>query len=53
MKRAVLLVSSPPSVDELPTLQNLAERAVALQVRVHVWIVATADFLLNFRRNGT
>lgn len=44
MKRAVLLVSSPTSVDDLPTLQNLTEHAVAQQVRVDVWIVASADF---------
>ncbi len=44
MKRAVLFVSSPTSVDDLPTLQNLTEHAVAQQVRVDVWIVASADF---------
>jgi len=44
MKRLVLFVSSPTSVDDLPTLQNLTEHAVAQQVRVHVWIVASADF---------
>jgi hypothetical protein len=44
MKRAILLVASPVSVDDIPTLQNLTEHATAEQVRVHVWIVASADF---------
>ncbi len=44
MKRTVLFVTSPTSVDALPTLQNLTERAVGQQVRVDVWIVASTDF---------
>jgi hypothetical protein len=44
MKSTVLLVTSPTSVDDLPTLQNLTERAVSQQVRVDVWIVASVDF---------
>lgn len=44
MKRAVLFVSSPTSVEDIPTLQNLTERAVGQQVRVFVWIVTSTDF---------
>lgn len=44
MKRTVLFVTSPTSVDAISTLQNLTERATAQQVRVDVWIVASADF---------
>ena len=45
MKRTILFVTSPPSIDAIPTLQNLSERAVAQQVRVNVWIVVTSvDF---------
>jgi hypothetical protein len=46
MKRSVLFVTSPTSVEDLPTLQSLTERAAAQQVRVHVWIVASTDFFL-------
>ena len=44
MKRTILFVTSPTSVDAIPTLQNLTERAVGQQVRVNVWIVASTDF---------
>ncbi len=44
MKRTVLFVTSPTSVDAIPTLQNLTERATAQHVRVDVWIVASTDF---------
>jgi hypothetical protein len=44
MKRAVLFVTSPTPVEEIPTLQNLTERASAQHVRVDVWIVASTDF---------
>jgi hypothetical protein len=44
MKRSILFVTSPTSVDALPILQNLTERAMAQQVRVDVWIVASVDF---------
>jgi hypothetical protein len=44
MKRTILFVSSPAPVDAIPTLQNLTERAAAQDVRVDVWIVASADF---------
>ncbi len=44
MKRTVLFVTSPTSVDALPTLQNLTERATAQHIRVNVWIVASMDF---------
>jgi hypothetical protein len=44
MKRTILFVTSPTSVDALPTLQNLTERASAQHIRVNVWIVASVDF---------
>jgi hypothetical protein len=44
MKKTVLYVTSPTAVDAIPTLQNLTGRAVGLQVRVNVWIVASTDF---------
>jgi hypothetical protein len=44
MKRTVLFVTSPTSLEAIPTLQSLTERATAQQVRVNVWIVASADF---------
>jgi len=44
MKRVILYVTSPPTADVIPTLQNLTQRAVDQQVRVHVWIVASPDF---------
>jgi hypothetical protein len=44
MKRTVLFVTSPTSAGDIPTLQNLTERAQAQQVRVYVWIVASTDF---------
>ena len=44
MKRTVLFVTSPTSVEEIPTLQSLTERAVGQQVRVYVWIVSSTDF---------
>jgi hypothetical protein len=44
MKPAVLFVTSPTPVEDLPTLQNLTERAAAQHVRVDVWIVASVDF---------
>jgi hypothetical protein len=50
MKRTVLFVTSPTSVDAIPTLQNLTERAVGQQVRVNVWVVASTDF---FSSSGT
>jgi hypothetical protein len=44
MKRSILLVTSPTPVDDIPTLQNLTERAASQQVRVNVWIVTSPDF---------
>ena len=52
MKRIVLFVTSPTSVEAIPDLQNLTERAAAQHVRVDVWIVASDRFLLVFRRNS-
>jgi hypothetical protein len=42
-KRVILFVTSPLEADAVPTLQNLTQRAVDQQVRVHVWIVASPD----------
>ncbi len=44
MKRVVLYIASPPEAESIPALQNLTQRAVDLEVRVHVWIVASSDF---------
>jgi hypothetical protein len=44
MKRVVLYVTSVPSADVLPALENLTQRAIDQQVRVNVWIVASPDF---------
>ncbi|MEW6093071.1 MAG: FHA domain-containing protein [Chloroflexota bacterium] len=44
MKRVVLYIASPPEAESIPALQNLTQRAVGLEVRVHVWIVASSDF---------
>ncbi len=44
MKRSVLFVTSPPSVEAIPKLQNLTERAASQHIRVNVWIVASTDF---------
>jgi hypothetical protein len=44
MKRAVLYITSPLEAASIPALQNLTQRAVSQEVRVHVWIVASTDF---------
>lgn len=44
MKRAVLFISSLPDDPAIPTLQNLTDRAVQLQIHVSVWIVASSAF---------
>jgi hypothetical protein len=44
MKRVVLYITSPLEADSIPALQNLTGRAVSLNVRVHVWIVASTDY---------
>jgi hypothetical protein len=44
MKRAVLFISSLPDDPAIPTVQNLTDRAVQLQIHVSVWIVASALF---------
>jgi len=44
MKRAVLFVSSPPLLAAIPTLQSLTARAVQMEIRVFVWIIASPDF---------
>ena len=46
MKRTVLFVTSPTSVDAIPTLQSQTERAASQHIRVDVWIVASTDFFL-------
>ena len=43
-KSVVLYITSVPTADALPALQNLTQRAVANHIRVHVWIVASKDF---------
>jgi hypothetical protein len=44
MKRVVLYIASPPAAESIPPLQNLTQRAVSLDVRVHVWIVTSTDY---------
>jgi hypothetical protein len=44
-KPVVLYITSIPSVDDIPVLQNLTQRAVSGYIRVNVWIVAPQDFL--------
>lgn len=44
MKRVVLYITSPPDAASIPALQNLTQRALSLEARVHVWIVASSDF---------
>jgi hypothetical protein len=42
-KTVVLYITSIPAEGDIPALQNLTQRAVAGQIRVHVWIVAPTD----------
>ena len=44
MKRVVLFITSPTEAASIPALQNLTQRAVDQQVRVHVWLVASSDY---------
>ncbi len=44
MKREVLFISSPPSAAAFPTLQNLAARALQMEIQVSVWIVTSSSF---------
>ncbi len=44
MKPVVLYITSVPSADAIPALDNLAQRAVSQNIRVNVWIVASQDF---------
>lgn len=43
MKRVVLYICSLPNNASIPVLQDLTQRAVDLNVRVHVWIVTSQD----------
>ena len=43
-KPVVLYITSIPAADDFPALQNLTQRAVAGQIRVHIWIVASLDY---------
>jgi hypothetical protein len=47
MKRVILLIASPAAADAIPILDNLAARAVELQARVDVWIVASQSAFTN------
>jgi hypothetical protein len=44
MKPVVLYISSVPTADSIPALDNLTQRAVDQNIRVNVWIVASTDF---------
>lgn len=39
MKRVVLYITTPPAASAVSLLQSLTQRAEALKVRVHVWMV--------------
>ena len=43
-KPVVLYITSVPTAGDIPVLQNLTQRAVAENIRVHIWIVASRDF---------
>ena len=42
-KSVVLYITSIPAEGDIPVLQNLTQRAVAEQIRVFIWIVASQD----------
>ena len=44
MKTAVLYITSVPTADAIPGLDNLTQRAVDQNIRVNVWIVASTAF---------
>ena len=44
MKPVVLYITSVPTADAIPGLDNLTQRAVDQNVRVNVWIVASTAF---------
>ena len=44
MKPVVLYITSVPTADAIPALDNLTQRAVDQNIRVNVWIVASTDF---------
>ena len=44
MKRVVLFVTSPPTLDALPTVQDLSQRAQSQDIRVFVWIVTSSAY---------
>jgi hypothetical protein len=43
-KPVVLYITSIPAAGDIPVLQNLTQRAVAGNIRVHVWVVASLDY---------
>jgi hypothetical protein len=43
-KPLVLYITSLPEAGDIPILQNLTQRAVSGDIRVHVWIVVSKDF---------
>ncbi len=43
-KPVVLYITSIPAAGDIPVLQSLTQRAVAEQIRVHIWIVSSQDF---------
>jgi hypothetical protein len=43
MKRSVLFVTSPPTPDQIPVLQNLTQKAAGQNVQVNVWIIVPAE----------
>jgi hypothetical protein len=43
-KPVVLYITSIPAAGDIPTLQNLTQRAMAGHIRVSIWIVASQDY---------
>ncbi len=44
MKPVVLYITSVPSMDAIPGIEALTERAASQGIRVHVWIVDSKDY---------
>jgi hypothetical protein len=43
-KPAILYITSVPAAEDIQALQNLAQRAVAGNTRIYVWVVTSKDF---------
>ncbi len=45
--KVLLYISPPPTIEQIPILYELAERARAGGIHIHVWMVASELFLTN------